>query len=95
MPDRVWIADWNRKANINSAYVRSTSWMPHRRVHQYRGGHLESHGGVTINIDSNFMSLGRGSFARKVRPACGVGVDLPDYHTLRRGRLVHARTRYH
>ena len=85
MPDRVWIADWNGRANLNSVYVRSTSWMPHRRVHQYRGGHLERHGGVTINIDSNFMSLGRGSFARQLRPACGVGVDLADFHTLRRG----------
>jgi hypothetical protein len=85
LPDRVWIADWNGRADIESAYVRSTSWMPHRRVHQYRGSHLERHGGVTINIDSNFMSLGRGSFARKRRPACGVGIDLPDYHTLRRG----------
>jgi peptidoglycan hydrolase-like protein with peptidoglycan-binding domain len=82
MPDQVWIADWNGKANVDSSYIRPKSWMPHGRIHQYRGGHLERHGGVTINIDSNFMSLGRGSYARSLKPACGVGIDLPDYHPL-------------
>lgn len=82
MPDQVWIADWNGKADLKSVYVRSNSWMPHARVHQYRGGHTERHGGVAINIDSNFMSLGRGSYNGPWRPACGVGIDLPDYHTL-------------
>ena len=85
MPDRVWIADWNGRADLESAYVRPTSWMPHRRVHQYRGGHPETHGGVTINIDSNFMSLGRGSIAPKIGPACGVGISLDDYHRISRG----------
>ena len=85
MPDRVWIADWNGKADIYSPYVRSTTWMPHRRVHQYRGGHPETYGGVTINVDSNFMSLGRGSVAPKAPRACGVGIDLGDYHRIGRG----------
>ena len=82
LPDRIWIADWNGRADIYSSYIRSNTWMPHRRVHQYRGGHPERHGGVTINIDSNFMSLGRGSVARRLPRACGVGIDLVDYHTL-------------
>jgi hypothetical protein len=93
VPDRVWIADWNGKADIYSSYVRSTTWMPHRRVHQFRGGHSETYGGVTINIDSNFMSLGRGSVAPKAPRACGVGIDLSDYHRIGpgdRGREVKA-----
>jgi hypothetical protein len=85
MPDRVWIADWNGRADIYSAYVRSTVWMPHKRIHQYLGGHSEAYGGVTINVDSNFMSLGRGSMAPKAPPACGVGIDLADYHRIGRG----------
>ena len=85
MPDRVWIADWNGNADIYSAYVRPTVWMPHKRVHQYRGGHLETYGGVTINVDSNFMSLGRGSVAPRVPRACGIGIDLADYHRIGRG----------
>jgi peptidoglycan hydrolase-like protein with peptidoglycan-binding domain len=82
LPDRVWIADWNGKADIYSAYVRSDTWMPHKRVHQYLGGHSETHGGVTINVDSNFMSLGRGSIAPKASRACGVGIDMPEYHRI-------------
>ncbi|MBA2444581.1 MAG: DUF1906 domain-containing protein, partial [Nocardioidaceae bacterium] len=80
MPDQVWIADWNGKADIYSPYVRSTSWMPHQRVHQYLGGHNETYGGVTINVDSNYMSLGRGSVSSAPPLACGVGIDFPDYH---------------
>jgi hypothetical protein len=85
LPDRVWIADWNGRADIYSAYVRSTTWMPHKRVHQYLGGHGETYGGVTINVDSNFMSLGRGSVAPRAPRACGVGIDLADYHRIARG----------
>jgi len=53
----VWIAAWNDTANIygfNSGCVLSDSlWNNHRRVHQYKGGHNESYGGITINIDTN------------------------------------------
>jgi len=84
LPDRIWIADWNGKANLQSSYVRSSVWTPHKRVHQYRGGHLERHGGVTINIDSNFMSLGRGSQPPPPKKHCGVGINRPDYTFLER-----------
>jgi hypothetical protein len=82
LPDRVWIADWNGRADLASAYVQSHTWMPHKRIHQYLGGHPETHGGVTINIDSNFMSLGRGSIAPRTGLACGVGISRRDYHRL-------------
>lgn len=82
MPDRVWIADWNNKADIYSDYVRDGSWMPHKRVHQYRGGHDETHGGVTINIDSNYLDLGRGSVAPRAPRHCNVKVDFANYRRL-------------
>ena len=34
---------------------RPAPGRPHRRIHQYRGGHNESYGGVTINIDNNYV----------------------------------------
>ncbi len=58
MPDQVWIADWNGRADTSSTYVRPDGWMPHGRVHQFRGGHYETHGGVRINIDTSWVDLG-------------------------------------
>ncbi len=71
MPDQVWIADWNQRADVRSSYVRNDGWMPHRRVHQYDGGHNETHGGVRINIDSNWVDLGRGSTIASEPRHCG------------------------
>jgi peptidoglycan hydrolase-like protein with peptidoglycan-binding domain len=72
MPDQLWIADWNRRADVNTSYIGNKGWMPHKRVHQYRGGHNETHGGVTINIDNNWVDLGKGSrIAREPRHCRG------------------------
>jgi peptidoglycan hydrolase-like protein with peptidoglycan-binding domain len=56
LPDQIWIADWNKKADVNSTYIRSDGWPGHR-IHQYQGGHQETWGGVTINIDRNYLDL--------------------------------------
>ena len=85
MPDQVWIADWNQQADLYSQYVRPESWMPHKRIHQYRGGHDETYGGVTINIDSNYMSLGRGSVAPREAGHCGVELNFPRYRRMSLG----------
>jgi hypothetical protein len=61
LPDRIWIGDWNGRADTASSYLRSDGWLPGGRMHQYRGGHPETWGGVTINVDSNWIDLGRGS----------------------------------
>ena len=57
MPDQIWIADWNRKANTSSSYIRSSGWQPYGRLKQYQGGHPETWGGVRINIDRNYLNL--------------------------------------
>jgi peptidoglycan hydrolase-like protein with peptidoglycan-binding domain len=63
-------------------------------VHQYRGGHDEVHGGVRINIDSNFLDVGKGSVARAARSWCGgVRVDFPTYPRLDTGVSKPARVR--
>jgi hypothetical protein len=54
-PDDLWIANWNGVKSVDDPYVPDTAWTPHRRIHQYRGGHDETYGGVTINIDSNYV----------------------------------------
>ena len=55
LPDDLWIADWNGQASGASAYVPASAWADHQRIHQFRGGHDETYGGTTINIDSNYV----------------------------------------
>ena len=55
-PDLIWIANWNGVENVfGDPYVSDALWTNHQRVHQYKGGHRETYGGVTINIDSNIV----------------------------------------
>ena len=37
LPDQIWIADWDGKANTSSTYIRSDGWQPYSRAKQYRG----------------------------------------------------------
>ena len=59
-PDDIWAAYWkipyqyDPNASVwNLPYLTNDMWKDHQRIHQYAGGHNESWGGVTINIDSN------------------------------------------
>jgi len=54
-PDEIWMANWNGQASTTDAAVPTSEWQNHQRLHQYRGGHNETYGGVTINIDSNYV----------------------------------------
>ena len=53
-PTAIWFAHWDGKARLyGHPSIPDSLWHPHRRIKQYRGGHRETHGGVTINVDSN------------------------------------------
>jgi hypothetical protein len=93
MPDQIWIADWNHTADVFSRFVRNDGWMPHQRVHQYEGGHDETYGGVTINIDNDWLDIGGGSRIGAEPQHCGGAAtfNFPSYPTRRigdRGALV-------
>jgi hypothetical protein len=55
LPDAIWIANWNGRQDTVDLVVPANAWAAHQRIHQYRGGHNESYGGVTINIDNNYV----------------------------------------
>jgi hypothetical protein len=55
LPDHVWSANWNGRQDTLDPYLPSTAWASHQRIHQYRGGHNETYGLTTINIDNNFI----------------------------------------
>ncbi|GAA4079649.1 DUF1906 domain-containing protein [Actinomadura miaoliensis] len=55
-PKAVWFAHWDGRTDpYDCPYMPRHWWPPHNRIKQYRGGHRETHGGVTINIDSNMV----------------------------------------
>jgi hypothetical protein len=53
----IWIAAWNNVPTVFDfgppCALANTKWANHQRLHQFTGGHDETWGGVTINIDSN------------------------------------------
>ena len=86
LPDHVWIADWNGRADVESSYVRSDGWKPGGRVHQYAGDVSETWGGVRISIDRNFLDLGKGSTPAPGKAYCGgVAMNYARYVTWKVG----------
>ncbi|HLN78990.1 MAG TPA: glycoside hydrolase domain-containing protein [Nocardioidaceae bacterium] len=96
MPDRIWTAEWVSETgyrtpptltapSLFSSYFSDDGW-PGRRMRQYRGGHNETHGGATINIDTNYLHLGGGTRAGRAPRFCrNTTVDFPSYRFLRAG----------
>jgi hypothetical protein len=78
LPDQIWIARWDGKANTSTSYISDDGWQPGGRMKQYVGGHDERYGGVTINIDRDYLSLGTPK-ARAESHCGGVPVDFADY----------------
>jgi Domain of unknown function (DUF1906) len=55
-PDEIWIAHWDGQATTSDSYVPASDWSNHQRIRQYRGGHNETYGGVTLNIDNDYLN---------------------------------------
>ena len=82
LPDRIWIARWDGNADTSTTYIPEDGWRPGGRMKQYRGGHNETWGGVTINIDSNFIDLGAGSVPAPEARCPGTRLGYWKYPTL-------------
>jgi hypothetical protein len=85
LPDAIWLARWDGVANTSSSYIREDGWRPGGRVKQYKGGHDERWGGVTINIDTNYLELGNGLVAPEEDHCRGTRVNFKDYPRLAPG----------
>ncbi|MFG2195674.1 DUF1906 domain-containing protein [Streptomyces sp. NPDC048639] len=56
LPDIMWFARWNVSPSLyDEPVLDRTAWAPHRRIHQYQGNVVETHGGVTMTIDPNLV----------------------------------------
>jgi hypothetical protein len=73
-PDQVDIGNWNKSPSIfGDPYVPDSYWPNHQRIHQYRGGHNETFGGVTLNMDNDALD---GAVAT-AKPAVPTGAKAP------------------
>ena len=53
-PDALWIARWDASSALTGwSGIPDARWAVHQRGKQYRGGHDETYGGVTLNIDND------------------------------------------
>jgi hypothetical protein len=53
-PTAIWFAHWNHKPDVWADRYMDEEWWPgHHRIKQYRGDHVEKHGGVKLKIDSD------------------------------------------
>ena len=87
MPDQVWFAWYNGRADvdIDPRWVRSTTWTG-QRVHQYEAHTSTAYGGVALTVDRNFMELDGGAQPpRRTRQCGGTRLDLGSYPKLRAG----------
>lgn len=58
MPDHLWFGWWNGQADTDSGpYCSNDYFTGGRRLHQYTGDEPETHGGVTVNIDRDFLDV--------------------------------------
>ncbi|GAB3960179.1 hypothetical protein GCM10027614_81360 [Micromonospora vulcania] len=56
--DQIWIAWWNGVADTQAgSYCADAHYANQQRLHQYAGNVTETWGGVTMNIDRNYLDV--------------------------------------
>jgi hypothetical protein len=52
--DGIWFANWDGRISVfGDPFFSDTVWPNHQRLHQFRGGHDETWGGITVNVDTS------------------------------------------
>ena len=57
MPDVIYDALWNGHRNTFDSVIGPGRWGNHHRVHQYLGNVTRTFGGITMNIDLDYMNV--------------------------------------
>ena len=85
-PDALWIARYDGSPALTGwAGIPSQQWAAHQRAKQYLGGHDETYGSVTINIDNDNLDTPVATVARPytatgnnpVKSRTGPGTSYP------------------
>ena len=89
LPDQVWLAWWNGKADTDAGrFLAPDQWGAGRRMKQYSGNVTETHGGVGLNIDRNFLDL-KAAPVPASGPCRGIRLDFDAYQPLAAGASGH------
>ncbi len=91
VPDAIWPAHWiyssyNSGATVwDVACLSNGLWANHQRIRQYAGGHGETWGGVTLNIDCNVIdgivaSVGPADIIPLTGDMYGNGKDITGFY---------------
>jgi hypothetical protein len=56
-PDVLYDAHANGVASTDDSYVPAGDWAFHQRIHQYNLGITQTYGGVSINIDQDYLDV--------------------------------------
>lgn len=73
MPDVIYDALWNGKANTRDRVFGPGEWGHRHRVHQYSGNITQTFGGAAINIDQDYVNVR----LRKTPPPASATVAYP------------------
>lgn len=84
-PDQLWLAWGNGKANTDGGPYLSDKGWKRQRLHQYQLDVTVTYGGAAVNIDKNFLDVGKGSRAGKESKPCGTTQSFSRYATLKVG----------
>jgi hypothetical protein len=71
-PDVINYADWDGAATTASSYMPAGMWTNHQRLHQYLGGHDQTYGGATLNIDADQLNVNLGGASTPAPPGSPV-----------------------
>ncbi|MEV6105647.1 glycoside hydrolase domain-containing protein [Streptomyces sp. NPDC051940] len=83
-PDHIWFARWNGANDTDAKpYVPDAYWADHQRVHQLSGDTDETWGGVTINIDRDYLDVDPGPYTTP--GVCGATLDFALYTAISSG----------
>ena len=85
-PDQLWFAWGNGRADLAGVpYLSDSFWRGDRRLHQYQLDTVATYGGTSLDIDRNWMSVGKGSRPRPERGTCDRRLSFRAYPVLERG----------
>jgi hypothetical protein len=77
-PDDIWIADWTGDPVLTDPYLPNRDWPGHQRLHQYYGGHNETWGGASVDVDNDVIDGAVAALSHTTAPPDAFVASLPD-----------------